>query len=283
MSKSVTITASSLIDAVTALPSGAVVRAVLRRRDGDVQPVRDAVAEEVPVALLYNGRPHLVMMATPNDLEDFALGFSLTEGIIAEPSQCLDVARTDGLAGIELRIAIPPAYADRLLGRERALAGRTGCGLCGERALEAAVRQPAPVDSPIRIDTDALLRALRQMPQLQTLNQVTGATHAAAWVAADGDIRLLREDVGRHNALDKLIGAMHRAGLDPRDGFILVSSRASYEMAMKAAMAGVGLLAAVSAPTALAIALARQCGLTLVGFARANGHVVYTHPWRLSS
>jgi len=262
-------------------PVGHVRREVRRWRDGAFEHAADRVAEEVPVALVYNGRPHVVMMATPRDLEDFALGFSLAEAIIADAAElgCYEAATL--VEGIELRLSVPPARADALDARRRNLAGRTGCGLCGAQALEDALRQPPPVSGGPRVTTAALQRALAGLGAQQPLNAATGATHAAAWVDADGGIVLLREDVGRHNALDKLVGAHARARLDPRAGFVLVTSRASSEMVQKAASAGFTLLAAISAPTALAIQLATQAGLTLVGFARREGHVAYAHAWRI--
>ncbi|MDR2013649.1 MAG: formate dehydrogenase accessory sulfurtransferase FdhD, partial [Rhodanobacter sp.] len=163
------------------------------------------------------------------------------------------------------------------------LTGRTGCGLCGAQTLDAAVRHPPPVAAAPEVHEDCLMRALAEMQNLQAINAATGAVHAAAWADLDGRVALLREDVGRHNALDKLIGAMRRAGSDPRRGFLLVTSRASYEMVMKAATVDIGFLAAISAPTALAIALAKATNLTLVGFARLDGYGVYTHPHRLLS
>jgi FdhD protein len=268
------------------LPPGAVARDVERHRGGNVTHVRDAVAEEIPIAFVYNERPHAVMMATPADLEDFALGFSLSEAIIDEAAQCESVEVVPALAGIELRITIPQKYAAVLDDRVRQLTGRTGCGLCGAQTLDAAVRHPAAVADSSTIDALALKRSLGELQRMQTINAATGATHAAAWATTQGRIVLLREDVGRHNALDKLIGAMLRANadgkaIDMRDGFLVVTSRASYEMVMKAATVGIGFLAAISAPTALAIALARETNLTLVGFARANGYSVYTNAQRL--
>jgi len=163
----------------------------------------------------------------------------------------------------------------------RQLTGRTGCGLCGAQTLEAAVRHPAPVAEPAPFDEAALQRALAQLKTRQTINVATGATHAAAWASSDGEVVLAREDVGRHNALDKLIGAMTSANVDVRQGFLVVTSRASYEMVMKAATAGIGILAAISAPTALAIALANEANVTLIGFARPDGYSVYAHAQRL--
>jgi len=267
--------------AVPSPPAGAVVRDVERHRSGGVARVRDAVAEEIPIAFVYNERPHAVMMATPADLEDFALGFSLSEAIIDDAAQCGTVEQVDALAGIELRIAIPEKYAAVLDDRVRQLTGRTGCGLCGAQTLDAAVRHPPAVADSTTIDALALQSALAELQRKQTINAATGATHAAAWATTQGHVVLLREDVGRHNALDKLIGAMLRAHIDVRDGFLVVTSRASYEMVMKAATVGIGFLAAISAPTALAIALAQETNLTLIGFARADGYSVYANAQRI--
>ena len=261
----------------SSLPVGAVRREVERHRGVESVHITDAIAEEIPVAFVYNDRPHAVMMATPADLEDFALGFSLSEAIIGAPPECGKVEIVPALAGIELRVAIPAARAAKLDERVRELTGRTGCGLCGAQTLEAAVRHPPPLARPGAIDAAALRHALSQLQRRQTINVATGATHAAAWVGVDGELVLVREDVGRHNALDKLIGAMLRAGVDVRAGFLLVTSRASYEMVMKAATVGIAAVAAISAPTALAIALARECNVTLIGFARADGYSVYAH------
>jgi FdhD protein len=159
--------------------------------------------------------------------------------------------------------------------------GRSGCGICGSRTLEEVVRHPATVGEGIRIDSATLERALASLRDSQPINAMTGSVHAAAWASEDGTIVKVREDVGRHNALDKLIGAMLREGIDPQRGFAVITSRASYEMVTKAATAGISLLAAISAPTALAVHLARDCGVTLVGFARPGRHVIYTHPQRM--
>ena len=263
------------------LPAGAVAREVERHRAGAVARVRDAVAEEIPVALVYNGRPHAVMMATPADYEDFALGFSLSEAIIDQPVQCEKVEKVEALAGVELHLAIPASKAALIEQRARELTGRSGCGLCGTPTLDAAVRHPPPVADSATINEDALQCALAALTARQTLSAATGAVHAAAWANSDGEIVLLREDVGRHNALDKLIGAMARAQIDPRGGFAIITSRASFEMVMKAATVGIGFLAAISAPTALAIALARESNVTLIGFARADGYAIYAHAQRL--
>ncbi len=260
---------------------GFALREVRRWRNGHDEAAQDRIAEEVPIALLYNDRPHVVMMATPRDLEDFALGFSLSEAVVGAPGELESFESSHLLEGIQLRLRVPEARAEALETRRRNLTGRTSCGLCGAQALEDALRQPPPVQGGPHIDTAILQRALAQMHGRQPLNVATGATHAAAWARADGEITLLREDVGRHNALDKLVGAMARANEDPQRGFLVVTSRASYEMVQKAATAGITLLAAISAPTALAIHLADESGLTLVGFARREGHVVYSHAQRI--
>lgn len=242
-----------------------------RRVDGDgTQAVDEPLAEETPVALLYNGASHAVMMATPADLEDFAVGFSVSEGIV---DTAADVAIVDVLAvdaGISLQLRVPQAVADALETRARTLSGRTGCGLCGSESLAAAIR-------PVRRVPPAAAPAgwLQRFPDLQArqpLNARTGAVHAAA-VLADGGELFVREDVGRHVAIDKAIGAALRAGATARA--LLVTSRASYEVVHKAAQAGIGHIAAISAPTAFAVRLAGEAGLTLVGFARGGRHTVY--------
>lgn len=250
--------------------------------------VADRVVEEVPVALRYNGRAFAVMMATPCDLEEFALGFSLTEGLVEDSGQFLGASVQARLEGIELDVHVATdAPAARLAGAgddgQRLLPGRSGCGLCGARALEDAVRPPPPVRATRTFALPALERAFAALPQAQPMNAATGAVHAAAWADADGALRLVREDVGRHNALDKLVGALLRAGDAPDAGMLLLTSRASYEMVAKAARAGIGLVAAISAPTALAVDLARGANVCLVGFARPGGCNVYAHPARLQA
>jgi len=259
----------------------AVQRRVRRRRGARVSEGLDAIAAEVPIALIYNGVSFAVMMATPEDLGDFALGFSLSEGIVASADELRIDEIAASLEGISLQLTIPEPRAAGLEQRRRNLQGRSGCGVCGTESIEAVLRPPPQVGGSAPIRVDALHRALRELQGRQPLNALTGATHAAAWADGDGRVALVREDVGRHNALDKLIGALVAAGHDPLQGFAVVTSRASYEMAMKAAQAGIPLLAAISAPTALAIALAESAGLTLIGFARDDGHAVYTHAQRL--
>lgn len=257
------------------------VRRVDRWRDGVGETVDDCVAEEAPIALVYNGEPHVVMLATPLDLEDFALGFSLTEAIISSPSEVESIRVYERSNGIEVRLRIPEARCESAREKGRNLTGRTGCGLCGARTLEQAVRVPGLVRSPLEVTASDLAQALLGIKAFQRINQLTGAVHAAAFVQPGQGILAVREDVGRHNALDKLIGALARQSVTFGNGFIVVTSRASFEMVQKCAAVGVGLMAAISAPTGLAIRLATQTGLTLVGFARDQGHVVYTHPQRL--
>ncbi len=258
------------------------IRAVHRWQSGADREDEDAIARETAVALSYNRRAHVVMMATPDDLEDFALGFSLSERIISAPEDLLDVKVLDRTGGLELAMTVDEAAATRLAAQRRNLTGRTGCGLCGAESLEQALRLPPSVGQAVRVSHQALQHALSTLRTLQPLQGITGAVHGAAWCDLRGRVLLAREDVGRHNALDKLIGALFRYGFEPSEGFVLVSSRASYEMVVKAATAGAELLLAVSAPTTLAIDLARQCGLTLVGFARPGRHNAYTHPERLT-
>ena len=255
---------------------------VVRWRDGDLERTVDRVAEEVPVALVYHGVSHVVMLATPADLEDLAVGFSLSEGVVAYPGEIQfteAAARDDG--AFEVRIGIAAERFSALLRRVRNTTGRTGCGLCGVATIEEAIRNPAVGASGVQVTTQELHAALADLTARQHINAQTGSVHAAAWVLPGKGIQLVREDVGRHNALDKVIGAVVRSGEDIRAGWLLVTSRASYEMVQKSASLGVSLLVAVSAPTAFAIRLAQDSGLTLVGFARERQHVVYAHEKRL--
>ncbi|MGJ0483383.1 MAG: formate dehydrogenase accessory sulfurtransferase FdhD [Methylomicrobium sp.] len=242
---------------------------------------QDFIAEEVPVALIYNGEPHVVMLATPANIEDFTLGFSITEGIISDPSELLSVHVYNRSNGIEARIKISETRFEKLAGKGRNLSGRTGCGLCGATTLQQAVRDAKPVHGNLKLTAVELVSALNQIRGQQQLNQLTGAVHAAAWILPEQGIQYIREDVGRHNALDKLIGLLLRLGKNPAEGFLIMTSRASYELVQKAASVGITLLAAMSAPTGLAIRLAEEAGITLVGFARDDQHVVYSHADRL--
>lgn len=238
----------------------------------------DQVAEEVPVAMVYNGVSHAVMMASPCDLEDFALGFSMSEGILQRPDQLFSIEIQPGDDGIEVNMHIAGDCYARLREQRRNMAGRTGCGLCGTESLAHVVRalkrvaiQQPPSDS-------AVQGALDKLKKHQPLQLQTGATHGAAWCDSQGKIVLAREDVGRHNALDKLLGArLKECGNQAfSKGFALISSRASFEMVQKSASVGIGTLVAVSAPTALAIREAQKSGMNLIGFARPGRHVIYT-------
>ena len=242
-----------------------------------------AVAEEVPVAFVYGGRSHAVMMCTPADLEDLAVGFSLSEEIVAAPSDITRIEQSRHSRGIELVIDIPAVDAERLSARSRALTGRTGCGLCGVEAIDDAIRAPRTVTASTTIDARALYRAAAALNARQPLNRETHAIHAAAWALRNGELLLVREDVGRHNALDKVLGAIVRAGIDRTEGFAIVTSRASFELVQKAAVLGIGVLAAVSRPTGLAIELAERSGITLVGLLRGESANVYSHPSRILS
>lgn len=242
----------------------------------------DDIAVEVPIALVYNCISHAVMMASPADLEDFALGFSLTENIIQHKNEINHIHVHRGKLGITVRMQIIDERFETLKTLRRNMVGRTGCGLCGTETLKQAIRPVPQVQAPV-IENNAIQQALTAIKTHQPLQQTTGATHAAAWCNSNGQIILAREDVGRHNALDKLIGAIVKTDISHNKGFVLVTSRASYEMVQKTAMAGLGCLVAVSAPTSLAIEMAKQAGLMLVGFARNNRHVIYHDPKQISA
>jgi FdhD protein len=251
---------------------------VRRANQCKTAPLDDHIAMEVPVAMVYNGISHAVMMATPADLKDFALGFSLSEGILTDTAQLFncDVKNVEHGLSIEMRIANSRLAA--LKQRRRNLTGRTGCGLCGTESLESAIRPVRNVTAPV-VSDDAVQRALKMFPQHQALQAQTGASHGVAWCDLAGKIIKVREDVGRHNALDKLIGALLQAHTDLSQGFVLVSSRASYEMVHKSCAVDIGALVAVSAPTSLAIEQAAAAGQLLIGFAREGRHVIYNNPW----
>jgi FdhD protein len=270
-----------LPDGSTFPPASETVR-IRRWRDGIVEAATDRVAVEVPVALSYNGVSHTVMLASPADLDDFALGFSLTEGIIETPRELRDIEIELTGKGVVVQMTIASERFETLKDRRRSMAGRTGCGLCGADSLDQVVRPLPPVSAGVRFAPEAIQRAAAEMGGWQVLQKETGATHAAAWFDEAGKIHCLREDVGRHNALDKLIGALAMARADMPAGAFLVTSRASYEMVQKSVAAGVGLLAAVSAPTALAIERAEAWNITLLGFVRPGSSVAYSQAWRLS-
>jgi FdhD protein len=250
-------------------------------RDGTAMDRIDVLAEESPVALVYNGISHAVMMASPADLEDFALGFSISEGIADGREDLGAIERVAVDAGIEVRIELSSRAFWRLKERRRTLAGRTGCGLCGVDSLEQTVRVMQPIAADLKVPLDAIHRALDNLPEAQTNNRATRSMHAAAFATPQGELKLVREDVGRHNALDKLIGALLRAGLEPASGVCLITSRCSYEMVQKAVVTGLPILAAVSAPTLMARRLAEAHNLTLIALARHDSAVLVTHPERV--
>ncbi|MDR2215847.1 MAG: formate dehydrogenase accessory sulfurtransferase FdhD, partial [Nevskiaceae bacterium] len=243
-------------------PEPAVVELPVRRwRSGVWSAATDRVASEAPVALTYNSIPHVVMLATPSDLLDLGVGFTVSEALVDAPSQVREARLEHSPAGPVVALSIAQHQLTQVLQRRRNLTGRTGCGVCGAETIEDAIRRPPPVAAGGVIARQGLEQALRTLHSWQVLNAGTGSLHAAAWVGWDGAIHLVREDVGRHHALDKLIGAHLRAGADLQQGFVLVTSRASYEMVQKAATVGVRMLVAVSAPTALAVELASATGL----------------------
>jgi FdhD protein len=254
---------------------------LLRRGDPGAEPQREAIAEEIPVAMVYNGLSHVVMMASPVDLEDLALGFSLTEGIVDAAAELTDIEIRAAGEGIEARLAISSRAFFRLKERRRALQGRTGCGLCGVESLDQVLRDLPKLDSDLTVQASAIHRALDALPARQNLNRVTHSLHAAAFCQPDGTIVAVREDVGRHNAFDKLIGAISRADVDARHGFAVITSRCSYEMAQKAVSAGIPILVAVSAPTHLAIKLAESHDLTLLALARSDSMKLFAGAHRV--
>ena len=244
-----------------------------RMEGASAQQVSETLAAEVPVAMQYNARPHAVMMATPSNLADFAYGFALTERIVASVAELTlaDTLWTEH--GVALEMLIPQQRFLLLQNRERNLTGRTGCGLCGTATLAAAIRPVRKVDpTGPRADVAALRAGMLRLAAQQPLNDASGAVHAAALLTTDGGFTV-REDVGRHNAIDKAVGAVMRAGQVPHT--LLVTSRASYEVVHKAAEVGCRLVAAISAPTALALRLAQEAGVTLVGWTRPPRLTVY--------
>ena len=252
-----------------------------RWSQGATTHTTDQVAEEVPVALVYHNVPHVVMLATPADFEDFAVGFTLSEGLVAQPQEIREVTVTRGAESVDVHVSVAWERFTELLHRRRNLTGRTGCGLCGAETAEQAIRELGQVGPGPRVSIAELHAAIEALGALQPINARTGSVHAAAWVGAGSAIQLVREDVGRHNALDKAIGAVVRGNLDRAGGYMLITSRASYEMVQKCATVGISFLVALSAPTAFAVRLARKTGLTLVAVARRDRHVVYAHPERV--
>lgn len=261
------------------LPAPVAEVAVTRWRAGVRENVTDQLAEETPVAVLCNGEPHAVMLMSPADLDDFALGFALTEGLIEMPRELVLVEQRALADGVELDLVIPARLGQPQGESVRSMAGRSGCGLCGKRMVDDAMRTPPPVTTAPSVTRAAIAHASTMLAARQPINRATGAVHAAAWVDLAGAVIAVREDIGRHNALDKLIGARIKGQYPP--GFALVTCRASYEIVMKAAMAGIGVLAAVSAPTARAVRLAHTCDVTLAAFVRGPDLVIYSHAERI--
>lgn len=245
---------------------------------GHVEAAARTLAAEVPVSLTYNGIAHVVMMATPRDIEDFAVGFSLAEGIVDSAAEISGVEVREIAPGLLVRVDIPPARQEALIGKRRGLVGQTGCGICGVTELEQAIRAVRVVPPLPSLGAQAVFRALEALSSHQPLNRETGAVHAAAFADSAGNILLAREDVGRHNALDKLVGALAREGRDAASGFAVMTSRCSFELVQKCASAGIPALVTVSAPTDLAVDLARRAGLTLIALARADSALVFNDP-----
>jgi FdhD protein len=265
------------------MSDGSVHRAARRLTAAGAESLDEVVAEEVAVALVYNGISHAVMMATPCDLEDFARGFSLTEHIVDKPSEIYDIEVEPVEHGIEVRLDIAAQRMVRLQQQRRTLAGRTGCGLCGVDSIAAAMRPVTVVGAAQPVSRVAIAQAMAALPLEQRINRVNGATHAAGWARLDGSLVAVREDVGRHNALDKLGGALAKSGALQPGGFVVVTSRCSYEMVHKAAALGAAAIAAVSAPTSLAIETAEQAGIALAAFVREGRLTVYANGDRISA
>ncbi|CZZ06951.1 protein FdhD [Enterobacter hormaechei] len=265
---------------VSPLPAG-IVELSVHRPPHISHATPDFLAEEVPVALVYNGISHVVMMASPKDLELFAIGFSLSEGIIAHPQEIYGMDVVQACNGLEVQIELSSRRFMGLKERRRALAGRTGCGVCGVEQLNDIGKPVAPLPFTQTFNLGNLDKALEHLNDVQPIGQLSGCTHAAAWVLPSGEIVGGHEDVGRHVALDKLLGRRAREDAVWQQGAALVSSRASYEMVQKAAMCGVEILFAVSAATTLAVEVAERCNLTLVGFCKPGRATIYTHPQRL--
>ena len=251
-------------------------------RDGRATPGTRALAEEKAVAISYNGSTHAVLMATPDDLEDLAVGFSMTEGIVDTLAaiESVDVLSFD--EGFDVQVRVRDDIAARLAQRRRTMAGPVGCGLCGLESLEAATRKPVPVTATQTFTPRDITRAMHSMQSYQVLNHETSAVHAAGFFLPGSDARLVREDVGRHNALDKLIGALIRDGQSASEGGFIVTSRVSVELVQKAAVARCGLIAAISAPTAYAVRAGQEANVTIVAVVRDDAFEVFTHPHRVT-
>jgi FdhD protein len=250
-------------------------------RDGKISETERSLAEETAIAMTYNDLPYAVMMASPLDLEDFAVGFTLTEGLAARPGDIISCETVTHDLGAEMRMVLARPALERVLARRRRVAGYSGCGMCGLESLEQAMRPLPKVTGGTVIRAEALRAAFIGLAAAQPLNQATRSLHAAAFWSPDSGLGPVREDVGRHNAMDKLAGAMAQAGRNMGAGAVLLTSRVSIELVQKAAISGVALLAAISAPTALAVRAAEQAGITLAAIVRADGFEVFTHGWRI--
>jgi FdhD protein len=251
-------------------------------RHGTARVSERSIPEEVPVAFTYDRATYAVMMATPADLEDFAAGFTLSEGIVEAVADITSLELVSVEQGIECRMTLANAAQERVAARRRRIAGPVGCGLCGIESLAEAARPMPRVASTLTIGPETIMQAMREMPRLQALNRETHGVHAAAFLDPATDRIILREDVGRHNALDKLIGALAHAGLPGGRGVVLLTSRVSIELIQKTAMLGASILVAVSTPTAYALRMAEAAGITLAAIARDDGFEVFTHQERIS-
>jgi FdhD protein len=252
---------------------------VVRIAPDRAQNATRTLANEVAIAMEFDGQPYAVMMLTPGDFEDFAVGFALSERIVEKAS---DIARIDvreGTRGIAVDVRLEKDHSQRLIERKRATPGQSGCGICGLTTIQEALPELPPLTRAPKLTPKALFAALAALPARQTLNQMTGAVHAAAFCRSDGDIVVVREDVGRHNALDKVVGHLARERIDPSSGFALLTSRCSFELAQKAVIARIPLLVTISAPTELAVSIARDTKLTLVALARSDCVLLFNDPF----
>src|SRR5882672_4805266 len=252
---------------------------VVRIAPDSAAPGVRVLANEVPVALEFDGEPYAVMMLTPSDLEDFAVGFALSERIVLNADEIARIDVRQGTRGIGIDVRLEKEHSARLAERRRAIPGQSGCGIYGLTTIEEALPQLTPLTTAPKLAQKSLFRALESLPARQSLNQATGAVHAAAFCRSEGEILVVREDVGRHNAFDKVIGHLAREGLDAASGFALLTSRCSYELVQKAVLARIPILAAISAPTELAVSIARDANLTLIALARGDSALVFNDPF----